>query len=61
MKNEIEIDWENYNYPPLMRVIHFDPEDFHDREIKNLLKRMSVIPIMITSICFLNSKNFFNF
>ncbi len=51
-----EIDWENYNYPKLIKVIHFELNEIKNEKLKKIILRMNLIFILITIISFINSK-----
>eukprot|EP00742_Colponemidia_sp_Colp-10_P001085 GILJ01001175.1.p1 GENE.GILJ01001175.1~~GILJ01001175.1.p1 ORF type:complete len:227 (+),score=20.82 GILJ01001175.1:47-727(+) len=38
--NEPQIDWENFNYPPKLRIIHYDPKELQ-QPVKGIVLKMN--------------------
>src|SRR5574343_1639467 len=43
------IDWNDYNFPPCIKVVHFRLSDFHDNE-KKVITKMYVSWILLLSV-----------
>ncbi len=52
------IKWENFNYPPFIKLIHYDPNEIEDLEIRSLIKKINltfVLNLVVSLINFINS------
>lgn len=47
------IDWNDYNFPPCIKVVHFRLSDFHDNE-KKVITKMYVSWILLTIVLSIN-------
>lgn len=44
-EKKLDINWEDYNYPPGLRIIHFKPEELQDAR-KEMLAKVRFIQIV---------------
>jgi len=52
------IKWDNFNYPPLIKLIHYDPNEIEDLATRSLVKKINltfVLNLVVSLINFLNS------
>jgi hypothetical protein len=52
------INWDDYNYPKFLRLVHFNMEEINEDELKKIVLRIRVVFILITTACFVNSIKF---
>ena len=53
LQKDKEIRWEQYNYPPLIRIIHFDRSEV-PRDKKFMIYSLFSIHLVVLGNCFLN-------
>jgi hypothetical protein len=53
-KNTGNINWGNYNYPPCLGVIHYDPDDIQNDTVRALVIRMNRVLVLTLFVCCLN-------
>jgi hypothetical protein len=53
-KNVNNINWGDYNYPPCVHIVHYDPEDIHNEHIRSVVLKMNKIVVLTVWVCALN-------
>lgn len=53
-ERELEIDWNEYNYPPGLRIIHFNPSELVDKQKITIAHLMHVSFLLIIVFYILN-------
>lgn len=52
------IKWENFNYPPFIRLIHYDPNEIEDLATRSLIKKINltfILNLVVSLLNFINS------
>jgi len=52
------IKWENFNYPPFIRLIHYDPDEIEDPATRSLVKKRNltfILNLVVSVINFINA------
>ena len=53
-KNVNNINWGDYNYPPCIHIVHYDPEDIPNEHVRNVALKMHKVLILTVWACCLN-------
>ena len=48
------INWGEYNYPPCLSLVHYDPDDLEHEKLKSVVKLMNKIFILTFTVSILN-------
>lgn len=48
------INWGDYNYPPCLSLVHYDPEDVTDESMKSVVKMMHRVFLITVTVSVLN-------
>lgn len=48
------INWGDYNYPPCLAIVHYDPDDVHNEAVRSLVIKMNRVLVLTFSVCCLN-------
>jgi hypothetical protein len=51
------INWGDYNYPPCLSLVHYDPEDVGSDALKSIVKKMNRVFVITLCVSLLNLLN----
>lgn len=57
-RHNSSIKWDNFNYPPLLKIIHYDLKELDDTETRTLVRRLNFVfffNFIVSIINFINS------
>jgi hypothetical protein len=50
-----DANWEHYNYPKFLKIVHFDLEEINEEDLRKLVLRIQVVFILIATVSCVNS------
>lgn len=48
------INWGDYNYPPCLAIVHYDPDDIQNEAVRSLVIKMNRVLVLTLIVCCLN-------